>query len=205
MPGRGTNPVDEKYVTAAIAKDMRTETDDESEEPLRLPAEVRSEDPLGHAMPASRDQAERPVQAARRPRRRALRRAERPMASRQREQGSDGPAAGDPSPAAGGSEAGAGEQVGERVREPALGWEDGLDVATHTPARALTAAEWAELDAQHRQRRAYWDEVYTALRLDAQACARSMQSSPVLGDPTEGKASRRSSSRPWTTTAPAGL
>ena len=53
MPGRGTNPVDEKYVTAAIAKDMRTETDDGSEEPLRLPAEVRSEDPLGHAMPAS--------------------------------------------------------------------------------------------------------------------------------------------------------
>jgi len=66
-----------------------------------------------------------------------------------------------------------------------LGWEDGLHESTYNPKRTLTAVERAELDAEHRERAAYWDEVYRNLRIDAQACARSMRFSPTFGDPPE--------------------
>ena len=126
MRGRGTNPVDEEDLTAAPERIMRRQSDDRVEEPLPHDGTMRGEDPLWQALPASRDQAERPLQTARRPRRRSLRRAERPVSSRQRDQGRQGPVAGGPSSPAGGGEARTGEQVRERVREPALGWEDGL-------------------------------------------------------------------------------
>jgi len=66
-----------------------------------------------------------------------------------------------------------------------LGWEDGLDKATYNPKRTLTAVERAELDAEHRAHVAYWDDVYGRLKVDAQACARSMRFSPTFGDPPE--------------------
>ena len=71
------------------------------------------------------------------------------------------------------------------MRDQRLGWEDGLDEATYNPRRTLTAVERAEIEAQHREHVAYWDDVYRQLALDAQACARSMRFSPTFGDPLE--------------------
>lgn len=53
------------------------------------------------------------------------------------------------------------------------------------PLPALTEREIAEIEEHVRERRQYWDSVYEDLKRDAQSCARSMRTSPLLGKPEE--------------------
>jgi hypothetical protein len=60
-----------------------------------------------------------------------------------------------------------------------------------TPTRPLTAAEQAaaaELEARHHMHCEWLDQEYRRLRLDAQACQRSMSRSPRLQSPDEWEA-----------------
>ena len=65
--------------------------------------------------------------------------------------------------------------------------EDRLCEILSEPCAALTDAERAEVQAVYDRHREHWDQVYDALRLDAQACTRAMQLSPLLNDPVEPK------------------
>ncbi len=53
------------------------------------------------------------------------------------------------------------------------------------PLPPLTAEEVAAIGARARERQEYWNQVHTALRHDAQSCARSMCHSPLFGKPDE--------------------
>ena len=176
MRKRDTNPMDRTAATAATAKDGRRYADDES---LRRDAALRSKDALRETMSADRQCPERPLHSPRRPRRRSPGASERKLAARRRDKGSEGAASGDPKHATRSDEPAEGQAVKERT----VDLEDRLGDHPSDRLPALTEAEHVEIEARHRERCAYWDRVYHRLKMDAQACARSMQFSPLFGMP----------------------
>lgn len=69
---------------------------------------------------------------------------------------------------------GTGAAADERLWEP-----------SDEPFVPLTPDEIAGIEARERKRREYWGRVYDGLRMDAQSCARSMQFSPLFGEPAD--------------------
>jgi hypothetical protein len=185
MRNGGTNPMNSDACAATKIESTMRQADDRSEEPFRHNGALRREDSLGQTMPADRQQAQRPMQAARRQRRRAQWQAERRLAARQQDQRGEGPAKGDPKSPPRGGEAGAERQVSERLKDQPLAFEDTFGEAPFDRKRTFTSAERAEAGERHRKHMAYWDGVYRQLGLDAQACARSMSYSPALGGSRE--------------------
>ncbi len=181
MGNRCTNPTDQDMDGNCYGRSTRRPVDDQAAEPVYGDATVRRKDARREAVPANREQTERPVQAARRPRRGALGRAERGVAARWEVEGGNDAAQSHQSAVARGGTA----AEGGRLKTRDLYLEDTLAASSSTPARALSATERAEIEARYGEYQGHRDGAYEQLLLDAQACARAMKSSPSLGESAE--------------------
>jgi hypothetical protein len=176
MGNRIINPADRTDTAKTDIGNFRGKAHEGDDQSLLDLAALRRKDEIGEPLRADQP---RP----RRPRRRAAGLAKRPMAPRGANAG------GDRATPSGTSAASCGEEPPARTELTAecRYVEERLGESPPEALPALTNAERADLEAQHRERQAYWVSVHEQLLLDAQACARAMMHSPMLGDPTEPK------------------
>jgi hypothetical protein len=175
---RGVNPKDRVIRDAGAAKAQWRVSHGEEGKPIRNDASLLRQDPIGNAMPAHRQQAERPLQTPRGARRGSLGQAERPLEARELYQGSQGPAQSRAGVVA--TSAGPSRPQGLTAASTA---EDRLCEAPSEPMVRFTEVERAAIQAEHDRVREHWDCVYAKLRVDAQTSARAMEHSPLLADP----------------------